>query len=137
MSAFIVSREMIDFIVNQSAIMSDGRGTSKDELTRIGQMLWNENIRSVHCRYPNDDIEKLPASRGDYPFKYDNKGSKPQYAPLALALIKAVECYQYQSCECSDWRDSAAKSFTDRLIRRAIRFIPGYEDASYFAHCRD
>lgn len=136
MSAFIVSRQMIDFIVNQSAIMSANE-TTADQKDRIGQMLWDENVRSVQARYPRSELKDLPCARGDYPFRYSNTGSKPQYSPLSLPLIKAVQCYRYQSSECSDWKDSQAKEFTDRLIGRAIQLIPGYAEASYMPHCRD
>jgi len=49
----------------------------------------------------------------------------------AVELIKALHCYEYQSCEHPGWRTSQAHSFCRALERRLIGELPGYDDAPW------
>lgn len=96
-------------------------------------VLYRENIRSVLTRYPKDTIESAPG-----PIK------KPAHITVtardhctaalrlpAVALLKMLDCLEYQSCESDDWENTVAYRLLNAIRRAAIRAIPGYEDAPW------
>jgi hypothetical protein len=144
MSAFVVSKEHIDAIV--AAAMPSGaqegcywyRGgngkyadyTNADE---IGRMLWDECVRSVSYRYPDND----PLPGGAY-FDDGTPESEAYVFPLLkapklepVAALKAIQCYEYQSCEHPGWDTSEAKTFCSYLIEHLIQKLPGYAEAAW------
>ncbi len=44
-------------------------------------------------------------------------------------VLKALDCYGYQSSEHPGWNDSEAHRFCDVLRRRYGATLPGYDDA--------
>lgn len=96
---------------------------------RVGQMLWDENVKSVQARYPGD--RELPGPI-DCDYQYSN--SVPLFYVFApVQVIKACDCYAYQSCEHDEWKTSEAKAYIDALRLTACRHLPGYEDARWGA----
>jgi hypothetical protein len=57
MSAYIVSRKHIHYLVTAAAQYGLIRLREQD---KTGQMLWDENIKSVQYRYHNEPVEDLP-----------------------------------------------------------------------------
>jgi hypothetical protein len=110
MSAWIVSKAHIDALVSIAKLTRDSHYPfTDDELTTMGKMLWQENVNSINYRYPDTQ------EGGDYPGPADfNADYVPDYVyvatkPLPAAqLVKALSCYEYQSCEHPNWRSSAA-----------------------------
>ena len=51
--------------------------------------------------------------------------------PEAIEACKAIDCYEYQSCEHPGWRDSGAKAFCERLRSALIGAMHGYEEAEW------
>ena len=101
-----------------------------DEGDRIGQFLVDENVRSVRYRY-EDDGENLPGPCDPYwiePYEYITLHAQRVSNVQAL---KALDCYEYQSCEHPGWRTSEAFQFIDALRRKLICTLPGYEDAAW------
>src|SRR5262245_66493464 len=111
MSAFVVDREHIRFLVEAARLPHDGRplrwfvGDSVAELlpsdmdgaSHLGQLLWSENVNSVQHRYPQDKPEELPGPCDAWPYDY---GLHDVIAtiPHPLAVIQACRCYAYQTC---------------------------------------
>lgn len=98
-----------------------------DRASGVGQMLWNENVASVSARYP--DCKDLPGPVGcDYQY-----GTHRVHTPLLspVAMLKAIDGYEYQSCEHDGWATSSAKAFVDVLRATAIRALPGYSEAAW------
>jgi hypothetical protein len=90
MSAFIVNKTHIDAIV--TAIVDCPNiniSRSESNIDLVGQILWDENFKSVNYRY--SDNEQAP--------KYSHR---VKYVSLAQA-IKAISCLNYQSCEHPDY----------------------------------
>ncbi len=50
---------------------------------------------------------------------------------LPVEIIKACDCYDYQSCETPDWKDTEAYAIMQMLRKRAIYSLPGYEEAAW------
>jgi hypothetical protein len=101
--------------------------------SQLGQMLVNENVASVAHLYPDDnpDIgEQLPGPIDAYyihPYVYENPG----YTLTAAEVFKALDCYDYQSCEHDGWRKSDAFAFCRSLAYRYQHKVPGYEEAPW------
>lgn len=141
MSAFVVDKRHIDVLV-RAAISYDyhGRlyyyhnGSSKEvnhqNADEVGQMLWNANVASVLYRYPHDSLESLPGrvdSPWLVPYSYDFQTT----AITAVEVLKAIACFDYQSCEHPDYEASEAHSFCQALQHHAINALPGYDEAPW------
>lgn len=134
MSAYIVNREHISYLVlaaeayglNWSHGNKDHRirRGDYDEMVRAGQMLWDENTRSVNARYRSND-EPLTFSERDLPLK--------AMTFPGVQVIKAAQCLRYQSCEHEGWEQSEACAFISALINSASYHIAGYDDAAWGA----
>jgi hypothetical protein len=108
-SAFLVSNAHIDVLVNAIAQYEAADTPTAAVFRALGQALWTENDRGVSCLY------------------HDNEDDAPLYvlhtteATLRpIAVLKALDCYTYQSCEHPDWEDGRAYAITEKL-RGAIR----------------
>lgn len=93
------------------------RELSRDTAGRVGAMLLAENQRSVNHRYAEDDIE--------IPYEF-----KETWALKPIEVLKALDCFEYQSCEHQEWHASEAKTFCEALRRRAIHMMVDYDDAA-------
>lgn len=99
----------------------------------VGRMLWGECARSVMYRYP--DI----ADGGDWPGPADFEteqvmGYTFQRLPGVVdpvVVLKALSCYEYQSCEHPEWRSSEAWQFCNALRDAMVDKLPGYEKAPW------
>jgi len=142
----MVSREHINYLVQASisrAILNGSdahrwfhadkwneiRPGDYNRANEVGQMLWDENVKSVQFRYGDESIETLPgpgARAYVFVFKYDfNFGFD------ATQIIKACDCLNYQSCEHEAWEASEAKAFVDSLRCSAWHRLPGYDRAAW------
>lgn len=159
MSAFIVDREHIDALVTLAIKGPSGGAVSPDtawhgvrwyrdvtnmslaDIVRadysnadtLGQMLWTENVRSIHARYP-DTLEG-----GTYPGPVDFSPEQvmsyvwPMRGQRLTAVggLKALDGYEYQTCEHAEWPESEAYRFCDSLRRALIGHLPGYREAEW------
>lgn len=92
----------------------------------IGQMLWDENQRSVNHRYRLTET----------PLTYQEEEGDGIYRRRKIdpvQLLKAIDCYQYQCCEPTDWDETEAFAFTEALRHCATAALPGYEQAKWGA----
>lgn len=106
---------------------------------RVGAMLWSENARSVSYRYDDESYDTIP---GPCDFDelalagYRYEGGRLSPSPLhpqvdPVAVLKACDGYEYQSCEHPGWESSEAHAFLDALRRRMIHALPGYDEADW------
>jgi len=128
MSAFIVNKKHIDALVTWAGAQhyqihyypngGDWLPIAGRE-DEVGQVLVNENYRSVNYRY----------DESDKPDRY----LWSQYSqPLsAVQVIKACNCFDYQACETDDYPDSEATAIIKAIREQAIRQLPGYEEAQW------
>jgi hypothetical protein len=147
MSAYVVDRNHIKYLVSAAVagpdkfhLWHDGKTifdldrSDADGLTSLGQMLWDENIKSIEARYPDcvGKPEKMPG-RNDEKFIYCHGSGFRVDRFEPVQVIKAAACYAYQSCEHDGWEKSAAKAFCDTLRDKYIRLLAGYEQAEWGA----
>jgi len=102
------------------------RTATREEADRIGSMIWWECVRSVAYRYPDLSVDELPDC-GNYKYRRPWGSERPP----VVAILKAISCYEYQSCEHPEWKTSEAHSFCAALRDRMIDELPGYEDANW------
>ena len=142
MSAYIVGRNHIRFLVEAALHLERGAtfrwwDTESHELTgsngtEVGQMLWVENRASVSYRYPHDDWKELPGPVNE-DHVYFHEGAPFKFSPTPAQILKAADCYSYQTCEHPEWEQSSAHAFIEALIKRAYTLTPGYEEAPWGA----
>lgn len=146
MSAWIVDKLHIDYLV-QAAMQrphlhpmrfGDTQVTyaTADE---VGRELWAENAMSVSYRYRNS----RPMNAGTFsnlpgPCDFDHESlanySLPSFPRVRfdpVVALKAIDCYQYQSCEHPGWEGSAAHRFTQELRQFMVTLLPGYDEAPW------
>jgi len=153
MSAYIVDREHIVYLVQAAARLKSSQhgpalawtwnvdheaGTydratfhESNDLVRVGNMLWDENRKSVCQRY--QDTENLPGPAGENYTITPKDFSHPIQYPNPVQVLKARDCYIYQTCEHSEWEGSEAYAFICALTNRAIKALPGYDEAEWGA----
>lgn len=149
MSAFLVSHEHIDVLVqaclegpsepNPQGLDWDAMDCMLSRLqerrgglpNRLGRMLWTENLRSVQARYPDTDLREFCSledpEREIRRYTYFRPGP---HRP-AVEILKAIDSYEYQSCEHAGWKESATRSLCDWLRRSLISYLPGYHEAPW------
>lgn len=128
MSAFMVDKTHIDALLTAGMhraytnygplgyLNGEAYGGGRVELTRetadrMGAMLLAENQRSVNHRYSEDEIEEI------YTF------TRMEGYPHPLVILRAISCYEYQSCETEEWEDSEAYRFCDALRSAALNIL--------------
>jgi hypothetical protein len=124
-SAWIVAKAHVDVLVLAGVqftvpydLTAAGRGRPPDpvQLAAAGADLWAENHHSINHLYGED---------GQPP------GYRPPTAEVILdpvAVVKAVDCYVYQSCEHPGWASSRAADYSRRLRTAAMTGLPVERD---------
>lgn len=124
MSAYIVSDATIDALVTFAIGGGVYRVTSENP-QKVGQMLVNENYRSVNHRYREKELAHT------YTFKPMTRHLSP------VTILKLCDCYDYQACETEDYEATDAAKMIDGIRHRAIRTLSGYDDAPWGLHDED
>jgi hypothetical protein len=126
-SAFVVGKVHIDALIS-AFFAYRNRGQSDAEAIQIGRMLIAENYRSVDHRYPrHDHADPTAAALAVEEYTFTDLGH--HFAPVTI--LKAIDCYVYQSCEHEGWQDSEARKWCEALRAEAITELPGYQDAPW------
>ena len=134
MSAFVVSDKHIDQLAN--LIVYGPAGASRNwtaprfngstacgmDIDAIALALLRENIISVNARY---------GEGAELPTQYTAK-IIPITGRMQLAqAFKALDCYEYQSCEHEGWDTSPLRQLCNQVRRQMIALLPGYSEAQW------
>ncbi len=125
MSAFILGNEHISTIVNYAMVHKlRFYKTSEDPASlmsteEIGQYLVDENRRSVNKRYRANAVPSV--------FTF----IQPVGLAPAIQILKAISCYDYQSCENEDYTLSRAWRICNIISKTALKNIQGYNEAKW------
>jgi hypothetical protein len=136
MSAFVVSTAHIDTIVSAAIDLElfaahTDHGTLErvcpETASAFGKMLLAENVRSVVHRY------HLTGSAEAFDYAELVETYEFRYYPCvpAGAAAKALDCFDYQSCETDDYEKSLAYAFTCRMAKALNKHLAGYEAAPW------
>lgn len=153
MSAFVVDRNHVRYLVYAASqwglgVLEQFNPTEDQDPadpyareTRMGQELWDENVRSVMHRYPsrtgessNCSDKKLPGPIGEdfETFKYEPPNPVRNLIN-PLQVISSCRCLDYQSCEHEGWRSSLACRVLESIEAHAVEKIPGYRETKWGA----
>jgi hypothetical protein len=135
MSAFLVSENHINALVSTAIhgvvecegnsqpwyhVYFDRVHVQQLNADNVGLKLWQECAASVSARYPKD-----PETISEYHF------TAPARRLSAVAALKLIRCYEYQSCEHDGWESSASKQFCAGLTSAIIEHLSGYQCAPW------
>lgn len=132
MSAFVVSNYHITGLLsfarslhyginvynNKQFVCTIDRKTDINEMSKIGQILLDQNYHSVNTRYKEND--SAPAYRFKPILSRQFK---------AVEILKACNCYDYQACEDDDYDKTNAHAIIDAIRHSAINRLPDYDNA--------
>ncbi len=127
MSAFIVNEYHISQLIRYGSHRDvsmcvngvfDRRMSGKEQ--ELMAILVKANFESVNHRYE----ENTPAMPGAYAPDFERVLSPVQ-------VIKACNCYDYQSCEIDNYETTDAAKNIEAIRSRAINALPGYEEAEW------
>jgi hypothetical protein len=99
------------------------RGWAKFCHDELGRALWLANAMSLKARYPTDWEDMLPD--GGLATILGYRHAFVELAPAAV--IKLVDCFNYQACEVSDYETTWAAKATQAIREAAIHKLPGYD----------
>ncbi len=95
-----------------------------DSIDETARMLRMENLRSLNARY-GDPVPEVTETLVDTGHLIRAGRLDP------VAVLKAIACYEYQSCESSDWFFTRAAAYCRALRVAVIKQLPGYEGAPW------
>lgn len=131
MSAWIVYPDHISYLVAGALelapdgflIFGNDRLLTPDTKDAIGQLLMDENVRSVRYRYERDTFEELPGPVDKSGIlAYHHIELDLPFDPIVL--LKQIDCYAYQTCECPDWLTTDAYAFCQVVRTLAETKLP-------------
>ena len=100
----------------------------------VGQMLWDENIRSIESRYPDTRASKdYPGAPCGDSLRYSEHRVPPGATFTVPQVIMTAKCFAYQSCETDDWERSEAYSYIEELKSLAVESLAGDEGTEWGA----
>ena len=132
LAAFVcaVQHSDLSHIAYHFAPSLDKPGIQADVLaTRLANILLTENHRSLDSRYPGnkdeyfggDDVRLMVSAR-DVVAALDIK---------PMQIFKPLDCYEYQSCEASDWDETIAFRLCNFIRRQAIKRLHEYDAGNW------
>jgi len=146
MSAYVVDRDLISFLASltvSQAFKRDrkfsyyyngewkGDGTLESAVA-IGQILWDENIKSVLFLYREKTRDKMPGPIGD-DFVLTIHDIFFVLGVSHVEIFKACHCLEYQSCETAEWERSETHAIISAIKEHTARIMPGYNEAEWGA----
>lgn len=101
--------------------------------TLYGDLLYQENIRSVRARYPDDTWSDLPGliHKPLHIVVQPEHFRSRAYRMAPVSILKMCDGLEYQSCETDDYRSTIGYRLLEEIRRAAISALPGYEDAPW------
>lgn len=138
MSAYLCDDRHVNALISFAAQQENGSGLtyyfngesirvqSDHECQKAAEVLKAENLRSLAARYEDTDTLK------EQPITFErNFFMSWQPLKLAVQILKACDCYDYQACESDDYEQTEAHALVDGIRSRAIGSLPGYEEAEW------
>ena len=155
MSAFIVCKEHVDYLVGAGLARRAGIGALRwlvpapkpEGAYERGSWATEEGIE--HARQQSRELTRETAgrvgcmlwaeNRRSVDHRYDENGIEPECYEYEdprvkiepVQVLKALDCFEYQACEHPEWEESEAKAFCDALRGTTINDLPGYDVAMW------
>jgi len=124
MSVMLLSDKHISALVKFWAANCTLTKPTPREIQAVGEALKLQNIKSVASQYPQFETPLIDSPHF-YHYERDNVSRS------AIAIVKLVLSWQYQSCEDENHQTSLGWLYSESILDEAIRQIPGYEQAEW------
>ena len=95
--------------------------------TSVAQELHEENVRSVNYRYTEQTTPETIATPAGGWLRFATEARRDGIG----GIFKALDCYEYQSCETHDWEATEAYAFCQSLRGHLVASLPGYATAPW------
>jgi hypothetical protein len=127
MSAFVVSEVHINTLItfgasgqNPATVYWERRHISfRGNEQMLADVLMNANVEAVNTRYSDDG--QLTGC----------KFRRAVTLPAPVGILKACDCYDYQTCELANYDATFAAKIIEAVRAKAVRALPGYDDAKW------
>lgn len=127
MSAFIVNEYHIARLVeygSRKRVSMCVNGRFDRTIDGNEQILFSTLVRANYLSVNHRYDENTPPMPGKYEPDYERVLSPVQ-------VIKACDCFDYQSCEIDNYELTDAARTIDAIRSRAVSALPGYDDAEW------
>ncbi len=118
MSAYLVSDKHLNTLA-QHAPLAHG-GNEKEQRQGFASLLLLTNEISLKARYGDE---------GGASVTYEETAEAAKRSPAEV--LKLCDCFDYQACEASDYRESEGARLVESIRAVATRMLPGYENAEW------
>jgi hypothetical protein len=135
MSAYVVSNDTIDLILSVAQRVArhdaniylgeSARYNLHTDAQALGQILLNENYRSVNARY-NETGE--PEA---YRFRHVDTDRAGAGMDPAILVLGSIKCLRYQSCETEDYPTTDAARILNAIENKATSYLMSVHDAPW------
>jgi len=136
MSAYLVDSDTIDLLVAAAdawRLTFPGPDAAEHHAcsyrNQAGQLLWDENARSVNARYEQQDGENHGAPTYAWQSLCLDRASVGM--PIPVLVLGSVRCLRYQSCETSNYHETPAARFLNRIEAEACRRLISVHEAPW------
>jgi hypothetical protein len=125
MSAYLVTDKHISTMLAVQMETYDnkyyfnGEWKPLNDWQRVGQILIDENYRSLAARY----------NESSNPHRYEHTHFFKK--PTQAQIFKACDDYVYQACEAGDFCETESYAIVQAIRAKAWRSLPGYEDSCW------
>ena len=101
--------------------------------SEVGMMLWAENVASVQSCCPVTAVYDVgyPGPDGFSQIEVAAYRFERTEHLSPVAVLKALDCYEYLSSEYPGWRNCEARSFCASLRDALVCKLPGYREAPW------
>lgn len=132
MSAFVLADVNFDYILSNIFCGASEtlhlRGSnfnlsSRADVQALGQILLNENIKSVNSRYNESQTPHF--------YKFDYSARYFNYKNCKVQALSLLACYEYQASEHPGYSESDAAALVKMIRNRIIKQLPGYSDTEW------
>lgn len=128
-----VDPRYVEGLTHPEAKMRGLENFNQHELASLyADTLYQENVRSVRARYPNDKWDDLPGPciKPLHMLVKSEHFQHRKWRMTPVEILVMLNSWEYQSCETEDWKQTVAFRLANSIKSAAIRSLPGYEQAS-------
>lgn len=127
LAAYAVQHGLADVIRLPAAFRLENPKLTDAEVLALG--LRSENVASFRACYAGRHESDIT----DFQFRPETARAVRAGAFAPIQMIKSAQCFEYQSCEHSAWKNSYVRLVIENIIAHAVGQLPGYDDAAWGA----
>lgn len=119
--------------MSDETIKTIARAAACDDLGRVVPESYKKNVAALYDANVSACTERYQDLAEDFP--PSPEASKTQALMMLpaepVALLKSIDCYEYQACDWSKYTGSEAQKIAVDARAKTIRRLPGYNEATW------